>query len=810
MPIDYSKELNNSQLNAVMHRDGPCMVIAGAGSGKTRVLTYRIARLLEDGVEPWRILALTFTNKAAREMKERIASQVGERKARYLWMGTFHSLFARILRAEAEHLKYTHDFTIYDSDDSRSLIRGIIREMQLDDKVYKPNLVQNRISAAKNRLIVPEAYMQNAECIKSDQSRNMGLVAQIYQRYYARCRQADAMDFDDLLLNTFILFRDHPDVLERYSEQFTDVLVDEYQDTNYAQHRIIWELTRERQQICVVGDDAQSIYSFRGANIDNMLNFTRLYPGTHIYKLEQNYRSTQTIVAAANSLISKNRMQIRKEVYSENETGSPIKLIRAYSDLEEGELVSNNIVELSRFDKVPYSGMAVLYRTNAQSRILEESLRKHGIPYRIYGSLSFYQRKEIKDVIAYLRLAVNVNDEEAFKRVINYPARGLGQTTLNKLIAAASDNSVSLWNVSQSPAEFSIDINRGTQGRLAGFIGFVSSLRDTAANGTAFQVALKVIEEGGILRDLQADNTPEGKEHTENVKELLNAIDSFCRDREAEGNEDTRLTDWLAEVSLLTDMDNESDAEESKVTLMTVHAAKGLEFNTVFVVGMEEGLFPSSMCIDDERQIEEERRLFYVAITRAEKRCLLLYAMNRFRYGSPESSEPSRFLRDIDSRFLELPSTVRITRPARSADNGYRVGNSSYGSRNSNAYQTGVTRYGSSSGGGYGTSRYGGGQRLSGSSGGSSGIVQRPRNLVRLPDSNGTQHSSGGHMSSVSGRNQGAGQSLSPGMIIVHERFGEGEVLSVEGTGDSCKARIRFRNIGEKQLLLKYARFVIK
>ena len=658
--IDYQSELNPSQCNAVLYTDGDCMVIAGAGSGKTRVLTYRIAHLLEEGVDPWSILALTFTNKAAGEMKQRIAMKVGENRARYLWMGTFHSIFSRILRSESERIGYSSNFTIYDQTDSQNLIKSIIKEMQLDDKTYKPSVVQNRISNAKNRLMTASAYIQNADCYKFDQFKRIPMVGKIFERYEQRCRHSDAMDFDDLLLNTFILFRDNPDVMERYGTSFKHILVDEYQDTNYAQHCIVWQLTRHGAKVCVVGDDAQSIYSFRGANLDNMLKFSKLYPDSRLFKLEQNYRSTQVIVEAAGSLICKNHAQIKKNVFSENEQGDKIKVLCAHSDLEESEMAVNRLLDLHTFKDVPWREMAVLYRTNAQSRPLEEALRKRGLPYKIYGGLSFYQRKEIKDLIAYFRMCVNPNDEEAFKRTINNPPRGIGQTTVGKIQSAAIDNGVSMWRVICAPASYSLEVNSGTATKLAGYRSMMESFMADVTGNDAHQQAQRIANETGIMSELHADTTVEGMSRLQNVEELLSNIAQFCKDRMEEGNEHCLLTDYLSEVSLMTDQDNETDEDLEKVTLMTVHAAKGLEFDAVFIVGLEENLFPSDMSGDDERQIEEERRLMYVAMTRARKYLTLLFATTRFKYGNVEFCTPSRFLKEIDSRYLNMPSEKSV------------------------------------------------------------------------------------------------------------------------------------------------------
>lgn len=637
---DYIEELNESQRAAVLYGDGPSLVIAGAGSGKTRVLTYKIAYLLENGYNPWNILALTFTNKAAREMKERIARQVGEQRARYLWMGTFHSVFSRILRAEASHIGFTSQFTIYDSADSKSLLRSIIKEMGLDEKTYKPGSVQARISNAKNHLVSPSGYAANKEAYEADAAAKMPAIRDIYSRYRERCRQAGAMDFDDLLVYTYVLFRDFPEVLARYREQFRYVLVDEYQDTNYAQHSIVLQLTKENQRVCVVGDDAQSIYSFRGADIDNILYFTKIYPDTKVFKLEQNYRSTQTIVRAANSLIEKNERQIPKEVFSEKEWGEAIGVFQAYSDVEEGDIVTNKIAQLRREHDYGYSDFAILYRTNAQSRVFEEALRKRSMPYKIYGGLSFYQRKEIKDIIAYFRLVVNPNDEEAFKRIINYPARGIGDTTVGKIIKAATDNNVSLWTVLCEPITYGLTINKNTHTKLQGFRELIEQFMTEVAEKNAYEIGTAIIRQSGIINDVCQDNLPENLSRKENIEELVNGMNDFCAMRQEEGNTNVSLIDFLSEVSLLTDQDSDKEGDGEKVTLMTVHSAKGLEFRNVFVVGLEENLFPSGMAGDSPRAMEEERRLFYVAITRAEEHCFLSFAKTRFRYGRWSSAVP--------------------------------------------------------------------------------------------------------------------------------------------------------------------------
>lgn len=754
----YIDDLNDGQRAAVLYNDGPSLVIAGAGSGKTRVLTYKIAYLLQQGYRPWSILALTFTNKAAREMKERIARLVGDESARYLWMGTFHSMFLRILRAESAELGFSSRFTIYDSADSKSLIRSIIKEMKLDEKQYKPGAVQARISSAKNHLVTPASYAGNKDAYEGDCNARMPAIRDIYRRYWERCRLADAMDFDDLLLYTFLLFRDKSEVLARYQQQFGYVLVDEYQDTNYAQHCIVLQLSKQHQRVCVVGDDAQSIYSFRGADIDNILYFTKVYPDTKVFKLEQNYRSTQTIVCAANSLISKNQRQIRKEVFSEKERGDALGVFQAYSDIEESDIVVNKILELRRREQFNYSDYAILYRTNAQSRVFEEAMRKRSVPYRIYGGLSFYQRKEIKDVIAYFRLVVNPNDEEAFKRIINYPARGIGDTTLGKIVAAASEHGASLWMVLEDPLSYGVNFNKGTTAKLQAFRELITGFMNDSFSKDAAEMGQAIIKQSGIMNDILLENTPEGLSRKENIEELVNGMNDFCAQRREEGDANTSLADFLTEVSLLTDQDSDDDSEE-KVTLMTIHAAKGLEFPVVFVVGLEEELFPSAMCIDSMRALEEERRLFYVAITRAERHCFLSYAKSRMRYGKMEFGSPSRFLKDIDVRYLRLPGQMAYAQREESRPTFFPKSQP-----DTKPTFTPTT----------------------------------PRNLKRvttLPSSSSTS------VSTDSG--------LRVGQYIEHERFGLGEVLKVEGAGDNAKATIRFQNVGDKQLLLRFARFKI-
>ena len=780
---DYIEELNEGQRNAVLYNDGPSLVIAGAGSGKTRVLTYKIAYLLENGYQPWNILALTFTNKAAREMKERIARQMGPERARHLWMGTFHSIFLRILHVEAGHIGFTSQFTIYDTADSKSLIRSIIKEMGLDEKVYKPGMVQARISNAKNHLVSPAGYANNKEAYEGDRAAKVPALRDIYQRYWERCRQADAMDFDDLLFYTFLLFRDHPEVLARYQDQFRYILVDEYQDTNFAQHSIVLQLAKNHQHVCVVGDDAQSIYSFRGADIDNILYFTKVYPDTKVFKLEQNYRSTQTIVRAANSLIEKNQWQIRKEVFSEKEKGEAIGVYQAYSDVEEGDIVVNKIAELRREKRYAYSDFAILYRTNAQSRIFEEAMRKRSMPYRIYGGLSFYQRKEIKDVIAYFRLIVNPNDEEAFKRIINYPARGIGDTTVGKIIAAATGHNVSLWTVLCEPLAYGLNFNKGTVGKLQAFRELISAFITDAAEKNAYEIGADIIRQSGIINDVCQDNSPENLSRKENIEELVNGMSDFCAQRQEEGNPNVLLGDFLSEVSLLTDQDSDKDGDDEEITLMTVHSAKGLEFKNVFVVGMEENLFPSGMVGDSPRALEEERRLFYVAITRAEEHCFLSYAKTRFRYGKMEFGSPSRFLKDIDIRFLRLPQDAGMFR---------RVEEEAAAFRRENARGFAPDRE---------DAPYGGKERVSVRPKQQIIAPTVPRNLKRVAPSANT--------ASTSPSAGGSANRVQQGQLIEHERFGLGEVLKVEGEGDNAKATIRFKNAGDKQLLLRFARFKV-
>ncbi len=776
---DYLNELNESQREAVLYNEGPSLVIAGAGSGKTRVLTYKIAYLLDNGYEPWSILALTFTNKAAREMKERIARQVGQERARYLWMGTFHSIFSRILRAEAEVLGFTPNFTIYDATDSKSLVKTIIKEMNLDDKVYKPGMVQGRISNAKNHLVLPEAYAANAELIEADRAAKVPLLHEIYLRYWNRCRQSDAMDFDDLLLYTYLLFRTRPDICDKYAARFRYILVDEYQDTNFAQHSIVLQLTQKHQFVCVVGDDAQSIYSFRGANIDNILNFTRTYKDARLFKLEQNYRSTQTIVNAANSLIAKNRDQIQKEVFSEKDKGEPIGVFAAYSDVEEGEIVTNKIAQLHAKSGYAYHDFAILYRTNAQSRIFEEALRKRSIPYRIYGGLSFYQRKEVKDVVAYFRLAVNPHDEEAFKRVINYPARGIGNTTLGKLTEAAGRCEVSLWKVLCEPLSYGVELNKGTYTKLQGFRDLISEFVTLAREQDAYTLGMELVKRSGIMAEIYQDRSPENMSRQENIEELVNGMRDFCDGRQEEGNPHVLLSDYLSEIALLTDQDEEQGEAQPKVTLMTIHSAKGLEFPNVFVVGLEENLFPSPLSSASYRALEEERRLFYVAVTRAEDHCYLSYAKSRFKYGKMEFCNPSRFLKDIDVRYLQVPQEELMGTRIEEKASRFRK-EASRASYEREPRETGPSMF---DGGPMPEEPH---------------RFVPPRTLRRIPDASPS--------AAPAGPSAGG---LSAGMWIEHERFGKGEVTRVEGSGDNCKATVQFQHAGVKQLLLKFARFKI-
>ena len=784
MNTEILEQLNDGQRVAVEYCDGASLVIAGAGSGKTRVLTYKIAWLLEHGMAPWEILALTFTNKAAREMKERIGRLVGEERARYLQMGTFHSVFARILRAEAEHLGYNSNFTIYDQTDARSLVKAIIKEMNLDDKVYKPSSVADRISMAKNHLLLPQAYAQSAWA-SDDATQKRPQLSYIYIRYAERCRQANAMDFDDLLVQTWLLFKNHEEIRQKYVEKFHFVLVDEYQDTNFAQQAIVYQLTKERQKVCVVGDDAQSIYSFRGANIDNILNFQSLYKNTKLFKLEQNYRSTQLIVQAANSLIRRNERQIPKNVFSKNEHGERLQLKPAYSDKEEAMIVCQDIKRLKRQDHCNWSDFAILYRTNSQSRSFEEQMRKDNIPYRIYGGLSFYQRKEIKDVIAYFRLIANPNDEEAFKRIINYPSRGIGDTTVGKIIQTAQTYGVSLWQVIKEPVLFPMDVSKGTMTKIQAFRQLFEGWIARVATEDAYVLGHDIIMNSGISKDIYSGRNPEDISRQENLEEFLSGMQDFVESRREEDmGDEVYLPDFLQEVALLTDLDSDEGDSNDKVTLMTIHSAKGLEFPTVFVVGLEENIFPSPMCTNSMRELEEERRLLYVAITRAEKHCILTCAQNRFRYGRMEYDTPSRFIRDIDPELLDVQSEAGGGKPA--------YGGSSYGGSRSQEWMQNprpvATQFKADP----------------------KPRAVAPRQQEKPVDPFGPNFKR--VYNAVAPRPMATDPSagdLHEGCKIEHQRFGIGTVIKIEGTGENTKATVEFRNTGIKQLLLKFAKFKI-
>ncbi len=796
MNDEILQQLNESQQQAVVYCDGPSLVIAGAGSGKTRVLTYKIAWLLkqDETIRPWNILALTFTNKAAREMKERIGRLVGEELARYLQMGTFHSVFARILRAEAEAIGFNANFTIYDQSDARSLVKTIIKEMGLDDKVYKPASVADRISMAKNHLLLPQAYAQSAWA-RDDASQKRPQVATIYIRYAERCRQANAMDFDDLLVQTWLLFENHEDIRRKYVEKFHFVLVDEYQDTNYAQQAIVYQLTKDRQKVCVVGDDAQSIYSFRGANIDNILNFQSLYKDAKLFKLEQNYRSTQLIVQAANSLIRRNERQIPKNVFSKNEHGEKLQLKPAYSDREEAMIVTQDIKRIRREERRNWNDFAILYRTNAQSRSFEEQMRKDNIPYRIYGGLSFYQRKEIKDVIAYFRLIANPSDEEAFKRIVNYPARGIGDTTVGKIIQTAQAYGVSLWQVIKEPVLFPMDVSKGTMTKIQAFRELIEGWIARVATEDAYTLGHDIIMNSGISKDIYSGRNPEDISRQENLEEFLSGMQDFVESRKEEDmGDEVYLPDFLQEVALLTDLDSDEGDSNDKVTLMTIHSAKGLEFPTVFVVGLEENIFPSPMCTNSMRELEEERRLLYVAITRAEKHCILTCAQNRFRYGRMEYDTPSRFIRDIDPELLDIEGESRGQ--GRSASQATHRQTSLHDSM------------------GFGSE--------------GPEWMQNPRPVA-------TQFKADPKPRAVAPRqpekpvdpfgpnfkrlyqavaprpmaSDPSASDLREGCTIEHQRFGVGTVVRIEGTGENTKLTVDFRNVGTKQLLLKFAKFKI-
>ncbi|MBO4892633.1 MAG: UvrD-helicase domain-containing protein [Prevotella sp.] len=790
---DILQQLNESQQQAVVYCDGPSLVIAGAGSGKTRVLTYKIAWLLEQGMAPWQILALTFTNKAAREMKERIGRLVGEERARYLQMGTFHSVFARILRAEAEAIGFNANFTIYDQSDARSLVKTIIKEMGLDDKVYKPASVADRISMAKNHLMLPQAYAQSAWA-RDDASQKRPQVANIYIRYAERCRQANAMDFDDLLVQTWVLFQNHEDVRRKYVEKFHFVLVDEYQDTNYAQQAIVYQLTKERQKVCVVGDDAQSIYSFRGANIDNILNFQSQYTDARLFKLEQNYRSTQLIVQAANSLIRRNERQIPKNVFSKNEHGERLQLKPAFSDREEAMIVTQDIKRIRRQENGNWSDFAILYRTNAQSRSFEEQMRKDNIPYRIYGGLSFYQRKEIKDVIAYFRLIANPSDEEAFKRIVNYPARGIGDTTVGKIIQTAQTYGVSLWQVIKEPMLFPMDVSKGTMTKIQAFRELIEGWIARVTTEDAYTLGHDIIMNSGISKDIYSGRNPEDISRQENLEEFLSGMQDFVESRKEEDMGDqVYLPDFLQEVALLTDLDSDEGDSNDKVTLMTIHSAKGLEFPTVFIVGLEENIFPSPMCTNSMRELEEERRLLYVAITRAEKHCILTCAQNRFRYGRMEYDTPSRFIKDIDPELLDIEGESRGQgRSASQAAHRQTSPHDSFGGSRSPEWMQNprpvATQFKADP----------------------KPRAVAPRQPEKPVDPFGPNFKR--LYQAVAPRPMASDSSagdLREGCQIEHQRFGVGTVVKIEGTGENTKATVTFRNAGTKQLLLKFAKFKI-
>lgn len=831
--MDLLKDLNEAQRAAVEYIDGPSLVIAGAGSGKTRVLTYKIAYLLSQGMKPWSIMALTFTNKAAREMKERIGKLVGNDLAQHLYMGTFHSIFSRILRAEAEHIGFNNNFTIYDESDSRSLIKAIVKELGLDDKKYKPAAVHAKISMAKNNLMSAAAYESDAAIFEQNKRAQMPEVGKIFLAYVQRCKQANAMDFDDLLTLTYQLFRENEDIRHKYAARFDYVLVDEYQDTNHVQMSIVMQLCQEKQRVCAVGDDSQSIYSFRGANIDNILNYQRQFQGTRLFKLEQNYRSTQTIVEAANSLIKHNRNQIPKDVFSENAKGEKILYKPAYSDKEEAVIVAKDVKRIRREDGCQYSDFAILYRTNAQSRSFEEEFRKQGIPYRIYGGLSFYQRKEIKDIIAYFRLVANPDDEEAIKRIINYPARGIGATTVLKIADCAHQNQVSFWEVIGAPEQYGLAVNKGTMNKLETFRLLISSFIDRAQTTDVYELGDAIIKESGISQDIMSGKDADDLARQENLEEFLSGMSAFVEERREEGRFDELfLQDYLQDVALLTDADSDGDKDEPRVSLMTVHAAKGLEFPTVFVVGLEENIFPSPLSAASLRELEEERRLLYVAITRAEKHCILTNAKNRWRYGKMEFDNPSRFIDEIDSKLIDSqdeaggslfgsmsesrlgsradslsdqPEWARAQRPRRPWED---AGQPRYSSRYQNSKPV--------------ASQFVADPKPSLSEGNFKSVraLNAAKRYMETHSSHPASRSTGSAASSVtsaassvsSSAASSAGSSscgLQEGMKIEHQRFGRGTVLKIEGTGENTKATVEFVHSGTKQLLLKFAKFTV-
>lgn len=834
--MDLLKDLNEAQRAAVEYIDGPSLVIAGAGSGKTRVLTYKIAYLLSQDMKPWSIMALTFTNKAAREMKERIGKLVGNDLAQHLYMGTFHSIFSRILRAEAEHIGFNNNFTIYDESDSRSLIKAIVKEMGLDDKKYKPAAVHAKISMAKNNLMSAAAYESDAAIFEQNKRAQMPEVGKIFVAYVQRCKQANAMDFDDLLTLTYQLFREHEDIRHKYAARFDYVLVDEYQDTNHVQMSIVMQLCQEKQRVCAVGDDSQSIYSFRGANIDNILNYQRQFQGTRLFKLEQNYRSTQTIVEAANSLIKHNRNQIPKDVFSENAKGEKIQYKPAYSDKEEAAIVAKDVKRIRREDGCQYSDFAILYRTNAQSRSFEEEFRKQGIPYRIYGGLSFYQRKEIKDIIAYFRLVANPDDEEAIKRIINYPARGIGATTVLKIADCAHQNQVSFWEVIGAPERYGLAVNKGAMNKLETFRLLISSFIERAQTTDVYELGDAIIKESGISQDIMSGKDADDLARQENLEEFLSGMSAFVEERREEGRFDELfLQDYLQDVALLTDADSDGDKDEPRVSLMTVHAAKGLEFPTVFVVGLEENIFPSPLSAASLRELEEERRLLYVAITRAEKHCILTNAKNRWRYGKMEFDNPSRFIDEIDGKLIDSqdeaggslfgsmsdqPKWARAQRPRRPWEDAEQP---RYSSRYQNSKPVASQFVADPKPSLFDdepeTSRTSGRSSVSGRSSLSEGNFKSVRALnaakryMETHSSHPASHGTGSSAASVSSSTaSSAGSSscgLQEGMKIEHQRFGRGTVLKIEGTGENTKATVEFVHSGTKQLLLKYAKFTV-
>ena len=834
--MDLLNDLNEAQRAAVEYIDGPSLVIAGAGSGKTRVLTYKIAYLLSQGMKPWSIMALTFTNKAAREMKERIGKLVGNDLAQHLYMGTFHSIFSRILRAEAEHIGFNNNFTIYDESDSRSLIKAIVKEMGLDDKKYKPSAVHAKISMAKNNLMSAAAYESDAAIFEQNKRAQMPEVGKIFVAYVQRCKQANAMDFDDLLMLTYQLFREHEDIRHKYAARFDYVLVDEYQDTNHVQMSIVMQLCQEKQRVCAVGDDSQSIYSFRGANIDNILNYQRQFQGTRLFKLEQNYRSTQTIVEAANSLIKHNRNQIPKDVFSENAKGEKIQYKPAYSDKEEAAIVAKDVKRIRREDGCQYSDFAILYRTNSQSRSFEEEFRKQGIPYRIYGGLSFYQRKEIKDIIAYFRLVANPDDEEAIKRIINYPARGIGATTVLKIADCAHQNQVSFWEVIGAPERYGLAVNKGTMNKLETFRLLISSFIERAQTTDVYELGDAIIKESGISQDIMSGKDADDLARQENLEEFLSGMSAFVEGRREEGRFDELfLQDYLQDVALLTDADSDGDKDEPRVSLMTVLAAKGLEFPTVFVVGLEENIFPSPLSAASIRDLEEERRLLYVAITRAEKHCILTNAKNRWRYGKMEFDNPSRFIDEIDGKLIDCldeaggslfgsmsdqPEWARAQRPRRPWEDAEQP---RYSSRYQNSKPVASQFVADPKPSLFDdepeTSRISGRSSVSGRSSLSEGNFKSVRALNAAkrymethsshPASRGTGSSASSVSSSAASSAGSSSCGLQEGMKIEHQRFGRGTVLKIEGTGENTKATVEFVHSGTKQLLLKYAKFTL-